>query len=395
MYAFLIKAYTGLPTGLKQDSNDLAVYRDTGEAILRGEFPYRDFFIEYPPASVPAFVPPALFTETPAGYADFLAHQMSLVLVATLVLVALTARRLGGDWAWVVPAIAVAAGASILFPVAVTRFDPIVSLTLALAAFCAALGGRYLLLGYASLGLGAAAKLVPALATLPLAFLEKRIGGGLRGVLLGFGIFFGVIGAFFVPAYLLGGERFVESFTYHTNRGLQLESLASSILIKLGWVQNIVFEYGAFEVSGRGTELLSALSLPITGALLLFTSAIMYRDFRAGRFGRGRFAQYAAALVLAFVIGSKVLSPQYMLWLLPLVPLAAGGLVGVGVSVVFLTTCWATVQIFPLHYGELMDMEPAATNLLIARNLLLVVLWVLMLFLPQSLTQAATSKEKP
>lgn len=383
MYSFLMVQYAGLSSNLKQDSNDLAVYRDTGEAILRGELPYRDFFIEYPPASVPAFIPPAVFTETPIGYANFLAHQMALVLVVTLVLVALAARRLRGDWTWAVSATAFVAGASILYPVAVTRFDPVVSLTLAVAALCAVLGGRYLLIGYASLGLGAAAKLVPALATLPLAFLERRTGGGLRGMILGFAVFFGVLGAFFVPAYLLGGDTFVQSFTYHADRGLQLESLATSVLIKLGWIEGIAFEYGAWDVSGRGVELLSSLSLPITGVLLLVTAAVMYRDLRAGRFGPERFAPYAAALVLAFILGSKVLSPQYMLWLLPLVPLAAGGLVGVGVSAVFLVACWATTQIFPTYYGALMDLEPTAVNLLLLRNLLLVLLWVLMLFLPQ------------
>ncbi len=390
MYSFLIARYAGLSSNLKQDSNDLAVYRDTGEAILRGELPYQDFFIEYPPASVPAFVPPAVFTETPVGYANFLAHQMALVLVVALVLVALAARRLRGDWGWAVPAAAFVAGASMLYPVAVTRFDPVVSLTLAVAALCAALGGRYLLLGYASLGLGAAAKLVPALATLPLASLEKRTGGGLRGAAFGFAIFFGALGAFFVPAYLLGGDTFVQSFTYHADRGLQLESLATSILIKLGWIQGIAFEYGAWDVSGRGVELLSSLSLPVTGALLLVTAAVMYRDLRAGRFGPDRFARYAAALLLAFMLGSKVLSPQYMLWLLPLLPLAAGGMVGVGVSAVFLVACWATTQIFPIYYGALMNLEPTAVNLLLLRNLLLVLLWVLMLFLPQD----AVSKER-
>ncbi|MGB3683685.1 MAG: glycosyltransferase 87 family protein [Rubrobacteraceae bacterium] len=383
MYAFLWRQYAGLSDELKTASNDLAVYRNTGEALLRGELPYRDFFIEYPPGSVPAFVPPALFTETPLGYSNFLAHQMSLMLVAALALVALTAWKIRGDWSWAAPAAAFAAGTALLYPVAVTRFDPTVSLSLAVAAFFVALGGRYILLGYASLGFGAAAKLVPALATLPMALLARRAGGGLRRAITGFAVFFAVLGAFFVPSYLIGSDRFIESFTYHANRGLQLESVATSVLLKLGWIQGISFEYGAWDVSGRGVDLMSALSLPITGALLLVTSAVMYKDYRAGRFGAGKFPRYAAALILAFIIGSKVLSPQYMLWLLPLVPLAAGGLMGLGVSVVFLTACWATTQIFPTYYGDLMDLEPTAVNLLLFRNLLLVVLWILMLFLPE------------
>lgn len=382
MYSFLMARYGDLPPNLGRDSNDLGVYREAGEAVMRGEVPYRDFFIEYPPASIPAFVPPAAFTETPAGYASFFANQMALALVAALVLVAFTARRLEGEWAWVVPAVAFTAGASLLYPVAVTRFDPVVSLSLALAALTATLGGLYLLLGYASLGFGTAAKLVPALATVPIAALKRR--GGLRSVVPGLVVFFGTLGAFFVPAYLLGGSRFMESFAYHTERGLQIESLAASVLLKLGWAEDVSFEYGAFEVSGRGTEVLSTLSLPVTGALLLVTAAVMYRDLRAGRFGPGAFPRYAAAFVLAFVLGSKVLSPQYMLWLLPLVPLSAGGLAGVGVSAVFLAACWATTLIFPLHYGELVDLEPTAVNLLLLRNLLLVALWLLMLVLPRT-----------
>jgi hypothetical protein len=53
------------------------------------------------------------------------------------------------------------------------------------------------------------------------------------------------------------------------------------------------------------------------------------------------------------MLGSKVLSPQYVIWLLPLVPLGAGGLAQLGVSAVFLAICWTTTQIFPFHYLEI------------------------------------------
>ncbi|MGB3634801.1 MAG: glycosyltransferase 87 family protein [Rubrobacteraceae bacterium] len=371
------------------DSNDVQLYREAGEALLRGELPYRDFFIEYPPGGIPAFIPPALFSSDLGGFGTIFGAEMSLVLVATLVLVALSARKLRGDWAWVVPALTVTVGALLLQPVAVVRFDPVVSLTLALAVFSAALGGRYRILAYASLGFGAAAKLVPALATIPLAMLKEReetFSRRLWKTASGFLAFFLALGLFFVPAYLLGGEKFRESFTYHADRGLQLESLGSAILLRLGWVQDIVFQYGAWEVEGRGAGLLSALSLPISAVLLLVTAFVMYRDQRMQRLVAAKFPRYAAAFILAFMIGSKVLSPQYMLWLLPLLPLAAGGLWGLGVSGMFLVACWTTTQIFPAFYGELMDLEPDAINLLLLRDLLLVMLWVVMLVLPPETT---------
>jgi hypothetical protein len=63
----LLVLSAGLPSYLREGSNDLSIYRDAGEAILLGEIPYRDFFIEYPPGSLPAFVPPALFSADKGG----------------------------------------------------------------------------------------------------------------------------------------------------------------------------------------------------------------------------------------------------------------------------------------------------------------------------------------
>jgi Glycosyltransferase family 87 len=375
LYWGLLSLFAGLPADLREGSNDLDIYRETGEAMLRGEIPYRDFFLEYPPGSLPAFLPPALLSEDEPGFISLFASEMALVLVAALTLTALAARRLRGPWAWPVPALSFAASALLLYPVAVSRYDAVVALTLALAAFCATLGGRYLLLAYASLGFGAAAKLVPALATVPLALLRRRAMGG-------YTVFFAVLALFFGTALVLGGGRFLESFAYHANRGLQVESLAASVLIGLGLVSSVAFEYGAFEVSGVGVDLAASLSVPITGAWLLVTALVMYREHRAGRLGGDAFARYAAALILAFMLGSKVLSPQYVIWLLPLVPLSFGGFAGAGVSAVFVAACWATTQVFPTHYADLLNFRSPGPELLLGRNLLLVLLWVLLLAVP-------------
>jgi hypothetical protein len=372
----LLALSAGLPSYLREDSNDLSIYRQAGEAILRGEIPYRDFFVEYPPGSLPAFVAPALFGTDERDYITLFSSEMALVLVATLLLTALAARRMGGFWAWPLPAITFAAAAIMLYPVAVTRYDAVVALALAAAALCAALGGRYLLLAYAAVGLGAAAKLVPALATVSLALTRGR-------ALRGFAVFLGVLVLFLAPALLFGAGGFLGSLAYHANRGLQVESLAASVLIKLGRVDDVVFGYGAFEVRGRGVELASALSLPITGVLLLVTALFAFREHRKGRFGFEAFPRYAAALILAFMLGSKVLSPQYVIWLLPLIPLSAGGVAQVGLSAILLSICVMTTQVFPHHYDDLVNLRPPGPDLLLARNVLLVLLWILLLLLPE------------
>jgi hypothetical protein len=62
--------------------------------------------------------------------------------------------------------------------------------------------------------------------------------------------------------------------------------------------------------------------------------------------------------------------------------LERGSIAGLGVSVVFLAACWMTTQVFPIHYGDLLNGRYPGPELLLARNLLLVILWALLLFLP-------------
>ncbi|CAA9426023.1 Integral membrane protein [uncultured Rubrobacteraceae bacterium] len=146
----------------------------------------------------------------------------------------------------------------------------------------------------------------------------------------------------------------------------------------------------AFEVHGTGGGLATSLSPLLTLGLLLITGLAMYGEYRrSGGLRAASFPQYGAALILAFMLGSKVLSPQYMIWLLPLVPLGAGGAAGAAVCAVFLTACLLTTQVFPTHYDDLLAFRYPGPELLLVRNLLLVALWVAMLALPA----AAREKE--
>jgi hypothetical protein len=304
----LFAMFAQLPATKKQGSAGLKIYHHAGEALLRGKIPYLDFFVEYPPGSLLAFVPPALFTSNRVDYTALFAIEMALAAVAALVLTALTARRLWGPWAYAILTVTFTAAALLLHNLILARYDAVVTLTLAFATLCVVLGGRYVLLAYASLGFGAAAKLVPTLATLPLATLR-------RGAARGYATFFGVLALFFAPPLLLAREGLIKSFAYQADRGLQIESLAASILLKLGWVRRTTFDYGAIEVRGRGVEFASSLSLPLTTLLLLVSALIMYREYRQGRLGVEHYPRFAAALILAYILGSRVLSPQYMLWL--------------------------------------------------------------------------------
>lgn len=122
---------------------------------------------------------------------------------------------------------------------------------------------------------------------------------------------------------------------------------------------------------------------------------VAYREYREGRFGPALFARFAVAFVLTFSLGSKVLSPECVIWLLPLVPPpGAGGVWGLGVSTVFLAVCGMTPLVNPYHYLEVLQGRFPGIDVLLGRDLLLVVLWGFMLSLPSESEPASETMQK-
>ncbi len=95
------------------------------------------------------------------------------------------------------------------------------------------------------------------------------------------------------------------------------------------------------------------------------------------REGRGpiepeRLIRYAAATVLAFVALGKVLSPQFLIWLVPLVPLVAGRR-GLAASALLAAALVLTQLWFPSRYWEYAGgLDGTLTALVLARDLVLV-----------------------
>jgi hypothetical protein len=53
--------------------------------------------------------------------------------------------------------------------------------------------------------------------------------------------------------------------------------------------------------------------------------------------------------------------------------------VGTIICVLFLAACFTTTLVFPIHYADLLSFRYPGPELLVARNLLLVTLWITML----------------
>jgi hypothetical protein len=351
---------------------DTPVYRYYGESTLHGQVPYRDFDVEYPPASLPTFVLPALGSPSGHAYRTRFGVLMLFCGFGMLAAMAAALAALEADPLRAGTALAFAAVAPLaLGSVILSRYDlwPAALAAAALAALCA---GRDRL-SLAVLGLAVAAKIYPAvLAPLFVAHIWRRRGPREAGVAAGLGV--AVLAAIYAPFVVLspGGVR--HSVVEQATRPLQIESLGSAVLL----AAHHLFGLGLTVETSHGSQNLVG-SLPdavgaAETALALAGLAVLWLWFARQPRDTESLVRASAAAVCLFVAFGKVLSPQYMIWLVPLVPLVRGRR-GVAASAALGAALILTQLWFPDRYWDLVfGFGGFESALVLARDLVLVAL---------------------
>jgi hypothetical protein len=349
---------------------DTPVYQKYGDDIVRGEVPYRDFKLEYPPAALGVFALPAVGSPSPETYKARFEWIMLGCGAAMVALMAVALAALRSDQRRLATALGFAGLAPLAIgPVILTRFD-LWPAALTVGALAAVLAGRERL-GVGVLGLGFAAKLYPGLLLpLVLAYVWKRFGR--REALVCGGAFLAVAAACFGPFAVLSPGGLVRSVFGQGDRPLQIESLGSGILLAL----HHVFGLGVTMVSSHGSQNLGGVAPDALAALqtVLQVAAVVaiWVWYARGEAGRERLVRASAAAVVAFIALGKVLSPQFLIWLIPLVPLVRGrrGLAASGLLALafLLTQAW-----FPYRYWPLpLQFDTADSWLVLVRDFVLV-----------------------
>jgi hypothetical protein len=352
---------------------DVRFYAAKVERIFQGELPYRDVAIEYPPGSVPFTILPGLAVGTGAGYRLAFACEMVLVDAVGLWAATRLARivdrgRRRISLAYVLAMVAMG-------PLLLLRFDLVPAVCVLLAAAMAAEGRP----GWAAaaLGYGTAAKIFPGvLAPLLVLGLVPAMGWR-RSLLRTVPPFLAGFGLTVVPALLLSVRGTADSVLFHVQRGVQIESLwanAIALLDLFGGPQaRTVTGFGAYDLSSSVSDAAKLLSGVATLAMLAGAAWLVWR--RSRRLGGLEPPDWAAAFavgVFAFVLPTRVLSPQYLVWLCA--PMAALAAVLAGRRALWTLVAAAVVSqvIFPFRYSQLRRLYPFDVGLLTLRNLLLI-----------------------
>ncbi len=362
----LFAASVSLPSvGLfdEEQTGDTPAYARHGNAILDGRVPYRDFYLEYPPGALPVFVVPAVGGDD--GYAPrfkALAMLLGVALVAGVVATLAAARATAVRVFAAAAYVGVAPAA--LGPVFLVNYDVWPAL-LVLAALLVTARERAVA-GAAILGLAAGAKLY-ALVLLPLLLLRKRA----RRVVYAFAA---VFAAAFAPFAVLAPNALGNNLLELARRPLQIESLGSSLLLtahRLGaYEPSVNSDYNSQNLGGTlPTVVATVTSLAavaaVTTVVVLFARSPEPID---------RLLLAAAAAVAGVVAFGKILSPQFLIWLVPLVALVpSAAAYTLLLAAMILTHVW-----FPSRYGELVALE-SVSWVVAARNLVLVALFAVLI----------------
>jgi hypothetical protein len=245
------------------------------------------------------------------------------------------------------------------------RQDLVVGLVAILAVIAFARGWR--LVAYALLAAGVAYKLVPVL-LMPLwvfAFAATRPAPGpSRGFLLAVvreSLLAGAVLAL-VPAlaYLFcGGERAFAFLTFHSARGLQLEASLAWPVFLLDADTRVGHSFGSFTLRGNLADQVAAATTFATVAAVVLSVLVAARGFRRAATAprvpnRNELVTHLVAgsllVWLAFILFGKVGSPQYLLWLTPLVPLLPLRGATRRWAVLVLVAMVLTTLVFPCQY---------------------------------------------
>jgi hypothetical protein len=245
-------------------------------------------------------------------------------------------------------------------------------LDLALAALVAASLGLLVrgrpLLSLAVLAAAIAFKLVPIilvpiwlLGTLPAEGFELR---QVRIVLSRTALLAGCVALFCAPMFVIAGMRSFEFLTYHRARGIEYESSYAALLFALkpfGLPACVRAAFGSGDVESplAAAMVRSAPLLVCASELAVFflcAFGLHSRQTTPGNETYGQrfprlFASLTMLAMLCLVLFNKVFSPQYVVWLLPLLPLVPlKGKGRIWFWACALGLCGVTALIYPLWW---------------------------------------------
>jgi hypothetical protein len=278
--------------------NDVSqVYRPWFGVLRHGAFPAHDVTWQYPPGAAAVMAAPAavpLLSYTSAFFC--LAFVADALVLGALLYDARGSRQPLGVWVWV-------AGVALLGPLVYARYDVLVT---AVGVAALLVLRRRPAAGGVLAGIGALLKVWPVLLLLgtPPGRCTRRAWGSAAAAATAL-----------TALFALTMANALSFLTMQRDRGTEVESLGALVFHlgrHLGWHGRVRMHYGSIEFLGPHVRLVSAAAL---GTSVLGVCWLAWWRLRARSYTAATPYDAAFAALLVFTTTSRVISPQYMVWL--------------------------------------------------------------------------------
>jgi hypothetical protein len=324
--------------------------------LAHGSFPAHDTLWQYPPGAGAVLLAPGLVP----GLTYFQAF-VALTLAADALITAALVRAGGRPGRSLLGAAVWTGGLPLLLDLPLARYDVQVTALAVLSLLTLTRSPR---VGGVLGALGALVKGWPVLV-----LLGTPRGRASRDAW----VWAAAAGAVALGVLAVSFRRPLSFLSGQSGRGVQIESLGGTALNlarHAGWRGRARYQYGAVELVGPHVDAVATASLALTAVAL---GLLVLWRVRARHWSEATPYDAALCAVLLFTVTSRVISPQYMVWLLGLaaVCLTSRRTGQRPVAVLVLAASALSTVVYPLFYGEVMAGSWTGCLLLLGRNGLL------------------------
>lgn len=368
---------------------DVGIFERYAGLIFRGQVPYQNFTMLYPPGAIPAFVLPGQM----AGIRDdaaYLAAFQTLMLGCGAIAACLSVITLGrlttrtSDV--LVATTLLVASPLLLGQVMVTRYDLWPTALTAGAMLCVILA-RYPAAAVL-LGAGVVTKVFPIVLVLFVAAYVWRHAGRWQSALF-VALTLGTIGIVFAQFLLASSDGVIHAMTEAFDRQLQIETIGASLLVIVHGLNGLPL---VPSVAGGSNNLIGALpgmAIAIQSIALGLLLLIAWVRFVRGP-GDARSLVLAAAAAVCLYVGlGRVVSDQYVIWLIPVVAMVPGGsgrIAAVWLAIILAASNWIYPNAYPAYVER---WDPGVAAVVLARVLAIAILGIFLAWRAGSRSRSA------
>jgi hypothetical protein len=165
---------------------------------------------------------------------------------------------------------------------------------------------------------------------------------------------------------IVWGDEFGSAISYHSSRDLQIETLGATPLLLahqlFGAGAQVTVGGGAFNLSASGAGIARTISIALTIGLVLF---LIYECWVR----RTAAMVEAIAILAVIIVFAPVLSPQFLIWVLPI----SAVVYGAGRENAALLVCFVLTELMLHNYIGVQNLDSGFVWSVAARNAALLV----------------------